>query len=92
MSLMHSFKKHEHVLQPKSVNFLFKICKNFLKDELLKFFNVENIINIIFSLKENRKVFHEIIFGSDCNEYLNELMMQEHEDIVTTVRENYHFM
>jgi len=77
-----------HLLQPKSVNFLFKVCKNFLKDELLKSFNAENVINIIFSLKENQKDLHEITFGFDCNEYLNELMMQGHEDIVTTVREN----
>jgi len=77
-----------HLLQPKSVNFFFKLCKNFLKDELLKSFNAENIINIVLSLKENQKDLHEITFGSDCNEYLNELMMQGHEDIVTTVREN----
>jgi len=77
-----------HLLQSKSVNFLFKVCKNFLKDELLKSFNAENVTNIIFSLKENQKHLHEITFGFDCNEYLNELMMQGHEDIVTTVREN----
>jgi len=75
-------------LQPKSINFLFKICRNFLKDELLKSFYSENTKNIVFSLKENQKFLHEITFGSDCNEYLNELMMQGHEDIVTKVREN----
>jgi len=56
-----------------------------LKKELLKFFNAENIINTVFSLKENQK---DLSFRSDCNEYLNELMMQEHEDIVTTVQKN----
>jgi len=59
-----------------------------LKDELLKSFYSENIKNIVFSLKENQKLLHEITFESDCNEYLNKLMMQGHEDIVTKVREN----
>lgn len=45
-------------------------------------------INIIFSLKENKKNLNEITLGSECDEYLNELMMQGHTDIVTTVREN----
>jgi len=73
-----------HLLQPKSLNFLFKICQHFLKDEHLKPFSM----NITFSLKENHKILNEINLGSECEEYLNKLMMQGHKDIVTTVREN----
>ena len=76
-----------HLLHSKSVQFLFKICKHFLKDELMKSFT-ENIMNIVFSEKENHKVLDEITFGSDCNEYLNEIIMQGHENDVATVREN----
>lgn len=71
-------------MQLKSQNFLFEVCRNFLKDEHLRPFS----INIIFSLKENQKNLNEIFLGSECDEYLNELMMQGHTDIVTTVREN----
>lgn len=73
-----------HLLQPKSSNFLFQICRNFLKAEHLKSFST----NIIFSLKENQKDINDIMLGSDCEEYLNELMMQGHIDVVTTVRQN----
>jgi len=74
-----------HLLQPKSVNFLLQICKNFLKDEVLQSLHTENTVNIVFSLKENQKILNEITFGSDCNEYLNKLIIQGHEDVVTTV-------
>jgi len=70
-----------HLLQPKSLNFLFKICQHFLKDEHLKPFSM----NIIFSLKENQKILNEINLGSECEEYLNKIMMQGHKDVVTTV-------
>jgi hypothetical protein len=79
--------KRIHILHSKSVQFLFKICKHFLKDEPMKSFT-ENIMNIVFSVKENHKVLHEITFRSDCDEYLNEIIMQGHEDDVATVREN----
>jgi len=45
-------------------------------------------MDIIFSLKENQKILNEINLGSECEEYLNKLMMQGHKNVVTTVREN----
>jgi len=45
-------------------------------------------MNITFFLKENHKILNEINLGSECEEYLNELMIQGHKDVVTTVREN----
>lgn len=73
-----------HLLQPKSKNFLFQICRNFIKEEYLKPFSS----NIIFSLKENQKPINEIILGSECEEYLNELTLKDHINIVKIVREN----
>ena len=43
---------------------------------------------ILFSLKENKKNLDEINLGSECQEYLNELMMKGHENVVTIVRSN----
>ncbi|XP_018359735.1 PREDICTED: uncharacterized protein LOC108758979, partial [Trachymyrmex cornetzi] len=71
-----------HVLQSKCLQFLYNICRHFLKAEHLKPFS----INITFSLKENQKNLNEIDLGYDCEEYLNELETKGHEDIVTTVR------
>jgi len=73
-----------HLLQPKSVNLLFQVCRNFLKKEHLKPLST----NIIFSLKENQKAINKIILGSECEEYLNELTIKGHVNIVSTVREN----
>ncbi|KYN20692.1 hypothetical protein ALC57_06951 [Trachymyrmex cornetzi] len=73
-----------HQLQTKSSNFLFDISKNFLKNTHLKPF----FIDVVFSLKENQKNLNEINLGLDCEEYLDELIQQGHEDIITTVREN----
>jgi len=55
-----------HLLQPKSLNFFFKICQHFLKDEHLKPFSM----NIIFSLKEIKKILNEINLRLECEEYL----------------------
>ncbi|KYN12429.1 hypothetical protein ALC57_15396 [Trachymyrmex cornetzi] len=73
-----------HQLQTKSSNFLFDISKNFLKNTHLKPF----FIDVVFSLKENQKNLNEINLGLDCEEYLDELIQQGHEDVITTVREN----
>jgi len=72
-----------HLLHPKSINFLFQICRNFLKEEYLKPFST----NIIFSLKENQKAINEIILGSECEEYLKELTLKGHINIVRIIRE-----
>jgi len=72
-----------HLLQPKSLSFLFTICKQFLKPELLK-----NICNIQFSEKDNQISLNEIKLGSECEEYLKELMTIGHVDIISNVREN----
>ena len=63
---------------------LYKICQNFLKNEHVQCFSV----HILFSLKENQRNLNEINLGSECQEYLNELMMQGHENVVTIVRSN----
>jgi len=73
-----------HLLQPKSLNFLFKICRHFLKDELLKRFSA----NTVFSVEKNQKTLQEINLGSDCEEYLNKLVIQGHKDVIKIVREN----
>ncbi|EZA46915.1 hypothetical protein X777_00699, partial [Ooceraea biroi] len=73
-----------HLLHSQSVNFLLQVCKYFLTQEHLK----SPINNIVFSVKENQKALHDITLGSDCDEYLHDLMVQGHIDTVTTVQEN----
>ena len=67
-----SLETRIHELQPKSLTLLYKICQNFLKNEHIQCFSVR----ILFSLKENQRNLNEINLGSECQEYLNELMMQ----------------
>lgn len=73
-----------HLLRSRSAYLLLQICRNFLKEEHLMHYTA----NINFSLKENQKVLDDITVGSECEVYLDELIMQGHIDIVTTVREN----
>ena len=54
-----------HVLHSKCLQFLYNICRNFLKAEHLKSFS----INITFSLKENKKSLDEINLKYECKEY-----------------------
>lgn len=76
-----------HLLQLKSVNFLFQICQNFVKKEHLH--NIITNININFSHSEEiLKNANEIFVGSDCEEHLNYLMTKGHIDVVKTVRQN----
>ena len=79
-----ALKTRIHLLQPKSLIFLYQMCQNFLKDEHLKPFT----INILFFLKENQKALNEINLGLECEKYLNELMKQGHKDVVKSVRKN----
>ncbi|KYN07742.1 hypothetical protein ALC62_01253 [Cyphomyrmex costatus] len=73
-----------YLLQSKSLILLQQICQNFLKTEHL----TSSLLDIDFSLEENHKILNEICLGSECEEYLNELVRQEHENVVVTVRQN----
>lgn len=72
-------------LQPKSLQFLTTICEHFIKPELLK--NILNN-NFDFSDKENLKSLNEISLGPECEKYLNQLVVQEHIEIVADIRGN----
>lgn len=72
-----------HMLQSKSANLFVEICQNFVKKQYLK-----DGANLNFSNKKIYKSLLEIVVGPDCEEYLNNLLMEGYEDIVTTVRNN----
>lgn len=72
-----------HLLQPKSIDFLKKISTNFLKPEVLK-----DLPNITFSKIENHKSLNDINLGSECEEYLQQLMKDGYANVVATVRKN----
>lgn len=74
-----------HFLQPKSANLLFQVCRNFIKKEHLKPLST-NIIT--FSAKENQKPINKVILGSECEGYLNELTVNGHVNVASTVRKN----
>ncbi|KAL6417143.1 hypothetical protein ACFW04_014655 [Cataglyphis niger] len=73
-----------HLLQPKSVAFLTTVCKYFLKSEHLN--NLYS--NIKFDYNENQKSLEEFFLGTECEEYLNELLKKGHAEIVTNIRKN----
>ncbi|KYN07743.1 hypothetical protein ALC62_01254 [Cyphomyrmex costatus] len=73
-----------HLLQSRSLKLLQQVCQNFLKTEYL----TSSLSDVDFSLEENQKILNEIFLGSECEEYLNELVRQEHENVVVAVREN----
>lgn len=73
-----------HLLHMKSVSFLSEICQNFVKEEYLK--NIASTIN--FAQKDIQKDNNEIYVGSECEEYLKNLITEGHADIVATVRQN----
>lgn len=73
-----------HLLQLKSVNLLSQICRNFIKKEYLK--NIATNIN--FLQKEIQKDINEIFVGEECEKYLDNLIMKNHEDTVITIRQN----
>ncbi|EZA58879.1 General transcription factor II-I repeat domain-containing protein, partial [Ooceraea biroi] len=73
-----------HFLQIKSVNFLFQVCQNFIKKDYLK----DIATNINFAQKKIQKDTNEIFLGSECEEYLNNLMIEGHIDTITTIRQN----
>lgn len=72
-----------HLLYPKSIDFLIKICTNFLKPELLK-----DLPNVIFSKTENHKRLTDVNLGPECEEYLCELLKDGYVNVVATVRLN----
>jgi len=72
-----------HLLQPKSMNFLFQISKHFLKPELL-----QHLLKINFSEKENHKSLQDINLGSECEDYLNRLAIEGNTNAVTNIREH----
>ncbi|KYQ59056.1 hypothetical protein ALC60_01891 [Trachymyrmex zeteki] len=73
-----------HLLQSKSLILLQEICQNFLQSEHL----TPLLTDVDFSLKKNQKILNKIFLGSKCEEYLNELMTQGHENVVMVVRQN----
>lgn len=72
-----------HLLQMKSENFLSEICRNFVKEELMK--DLATLRN--FSQKEIQKNDNEIFLGSECEQYLKDLMAKGYADIVATIRQ-----
>lgn len=83
------FQAHEtriHLLQSKSVNFLIQISQlqNFLKAELIKHL----LTGILFHKIENYKSFDNITLGSECEEYLSELVKKGHANVTTIIRQN----
>ncbi|XP_014474937.1 PREDICTED: uncharacterized protein LOC106744562 [Dinoponera quadriceps] len=79
-----SVETRVHLLQSKSINLLYEVCQNFVKEE-----HLENLTTIVkFSNREIQKDVNEVYLGSECEEYLNKLMMEDHVDVVTTVRQN----
>ena len=80
-----SLETRIHELQPKSLTLLYKICQNLKKNERIQCFSV----HILFRLKKNQRNLDKINLGSECQEYLNELMMQRHENVVIIVRSNF---
>lgn len=73
-----------HLLQSKSVNLLVQISQNFLKPESLKHL----LTNTSFQDKNNHKSLCDITLGSDCDEYLCDLMTEGYEDVITNIRQN----
>lgn len=73
-----------HLLQSKFINLLNQVCENFVKNEYLE----NAAIGLDFSCEKVRKNINEIVVGSDCAEYLGNLLMEDYEDIVTNVRNN----
>lgn len=71
-------------MQLKSVNFLSKICQNFVKKEYLQ--NIAT--NIDFSQKQIQKNINEIFVGSQCEAYLNNLVIEDNVEAVVTIRQN----
>lgn len=74
-----------HLLQPKSLKLLEVICNNFLKSEVLK---SSVFPNILFDEIENHKSLSDVNLGSECEEYLCQLMKDGYTNIVANVREN----
>ncbi|KYN43238.1 hypothetical protein ALC56_02300 [Trachymyrmex septentrionalis] len=50
--------------------------------------SIYNVFLFLVFFKKNQRNLDEINLGSECQEYLNELMMQGHENVVTIVRSN----
>ncbi|EZA62160.1 hypothetical protein X777_06109, partial [Ooceraea biroi] len=73
-----------HLLQLKSSNFLLQMCRNFLKKDYLE----DVATNINFAQKENQKDINDILVGSECEEYLDNLILEGHIDAVTQVRQH----
>ncbi|RLU15716.1 hypothetical protein DMN91_011471 [Ooceraea biroi] len=73
-----------HLLQLQSANFLLQICRNFLQKDYLK----DVTTNINFAQKENQKDINDILLGSECEQYLEDLLLEGHMDAVTQVRQN----
>ncbi|XP_011159374.1 uncharacterized protein LOC105195594 [Solenopsis invicta] len=73
-----------YLLHQKSVNLLYQICRHFLRKKHLKPFAP----NTTFSIKENRKIPNRVSLGSECEKYLDELIVQGHTDVITNIRKN----
>ncbi|EZA60001.1 SCAN domain-containing protein, partial [Ooceraea biroi] len=73
-----------HLLQLKSSTFLLQMCRNFLKKDYLK----DVATNINFAQKENQKDINDILVGSECEKYLDNLILEDHIDAVTQVRQH----
>lgn len=72
-----------HLLQLKSMELLIRVCRNFLKPEVLS-----DLPNVAFDKIENHKALTAIDLGSECEEYLCQLMMDGYVNAVAIVRQN----
>ncbi|XP_070529959.1 zinc finger protein 862-like [Cardiocondyla obscurior] len=72
-----------YLLQSKSVDFLVQVCTNFLKLDVLD----KILTNLSFNETDNYKPLFEITLGSECEDYLSELM-EGHANVVTVIRQN----
>lgn len=81
-----SLETRIQLLQPKSLQLLTTICKQFLKPELLR--SLKDIQMLEFYKKENQRSINKVHLGMECEKYLAELIAEGRTDVVANVRKD----